>query len=1399
MMIPAAAASTHQGGSPVTQHDSSNAELVEQFGAMLQTHGLSWKEALNTKLGKRVHHLVRRGEELDRIAALYPVQAPIFQLLKLLRPRMQENYAFGQIATWAVCGELNKILLYTLHPSQNFPEIRDEVGRILEGVKISEPEILYAAAVTGDAKTIQMIAGLYSDEDLTKALCPKNDDLCPLGALIERNDAKAILAFREIFARLDTDTRLNLLLNPGNGIRDVLVGRVRGHEILPALLILLKDLSPKERVEILHGSVPSDHLTLSRAIKGRAAYQVLEILKLLDGTTPEERAPLIADGKNLLCAAAESTPEVLEALIGAFSIEELKPLMHPDQGSISPLVQAILPASGERSRERVLALKPLMDSLDPQDQAAVLHKENPREFLKDVAWRGGKIRHLLEFYADAQFKKALEVGEDGDSLLYRLTSFGSIEDLKAVFERMDVQTRRKLLDRDWEGKHPLMNAKDSMTPTLLEILSDEELSWLMRPDKQGRTVLHHWVDVRGISFLLDRLTPPLLVRAMAPDRNGDTPLHHLARGCVINNLANLKSKLEWDTIVAAMRPNKQGQTPVHIGMANPMVQMRHLMSHLALECGDETLADALAPDYRGSTLIHYALTHQDRPVQTLGYVTKLYERAGVSMLPHALAREANGETPLTIAIWKGFHEVVDWLINIAGVKAIARCFKPATQGLVPVPVPVGDRTKLYERLRLLIPHLEDPWDLGLALGDPESDNELYANALLPQRKLFIEYLNERSSDELLRVLLMNCVYYGRKRESVRKEGGWIVDLLTQIDPILSAPMEKEGCPQQQEKLELRKSLLESALVLTAWEGMDLKAFAPLVASMQKMADDSMYHELCKLMACFPLRREQGVATITPWMEAAAVERKPCFFLLALNALEQRGVPQGLRVALKDKYFALSTRYNDHSKEGVQMLRGLVQLAQCDDLRLEDLARVLEELLRGDLPSASIALGQILDMRAIGALRDALTAGPVDLPALAKACFRRLVPMTDRDDFAEKYQESFASQRSPGALITYASRIATEAETRAELGQWIDSVFDGSFHEKRYSDEQNPHLQMVYQKAPHLRASLPQLATEITPTQVGGDSDRGGVINPLNEKVLREKILDDQHLDHARFSEIVAFLGSTRNLRRIQKSLTANKMAVIGDLRRETTPQKQKALEICKLEQQLQMLLCKFCTLKDSNQVVPALRAALEISAQLEARGAGLGEFANDLNAALAKVKATADSAVDNFEVSVTDDYWDLLLIGSDVKDSCQRVDGYPNLNKCLLSYVMDGKNIALVVRRPGSKSIVARRMLRIELDQNDQPVLYLERLYSNYGHESIDTAITEMAKQVANKLQLRLYTAGGSQKLHAEKGRNTWTYSDAAGGAMEGGYEFATAQLIHEPVESDVSDNSNRVFAASSS
>lgn len=181
------------------------------------------------------------------------------------------------------------------------------------------------------------------------------------------------------------------------------------------------------------------------------------------------------------------------------------------------------------------------------------------------------------------------------------------------------------------------------------------------------------------------------------------------------------------------------------------------------------------------------------------------------------------------------------------------------------------------------------------------------------------------------------------------------------------------------------------------------------------------------------------------------------------------------------------------------------------------------------------------------------------------------------------------------------------------------------------------------------------------------------------------------------------------------------------------------------------------------------------------------EFKNDLKTKIADLQkpASLNPVMKNALIRITDDPLELFLAGTSVKESCQRPNGYPNLNIGLLGYVKNGYN--LMIRIDDERgNLLASALLKIPLNQNNKGVLFLENVYFGVScpveyEKSCKEAIREMAREAAKeKMEMDLIATKGvyhpqesnrfNEPVHYLECSSPCEYSDAAFGLELGAY-----------------------------
>jgi hypothetical protein len=152
-----------------------------------------------------------------------------------------------------------------------------------------------------------------------------------------------------------------------------------------------------------------------------------------------------------------------------------------------------------------------------------------------------------------------------------------------------------------------------------------------------------------------------------------------------------------------------------------------------------------------------------------------------------------------------------------------------------------------------------------------------------------------------------------------------------------------------------------------------------------------------------------------------------------------------------------------------------------------------------------------------------------------------------------------------------------------------------------------------------------------------------------------------------------------------------------------------------------------------NEVVEQLKRLIKTKPTTQRGGVDAakqwGQLLNDVQdiANSLKRSVVAIDDIPEWTIGITDDSNVLFMIGTDVAGSCQHATGSPTLNKCLMSYVLDGKTKAVVICRPGTRPgelgkpvTIGRCIVRLVL-HDAKPALAVSRFYagSKYRSENV--------------------------------------------------------------------------------
>jgi hypothetical protein len=356
-----------------------------------------------------------------------------------------------------------------------------------------------------------------------------------------------------------------------------------------------------------------------------------------------------------------------------------------------------------------------------------------------------------------------------------------------------------------------------------------------------------------------------------------------------------------------------------------------------------------------------------------------------------------------------------------------------------------------------------------------------------------------------------------------------------------------------------------------------------------------------------------------------------------------------------------------------------------------------------------------------------------------------------------------SKRYSNGLVTYASRLQTLPAAEKTLvmpllGKFAGAVLDGSYPQIRYDFSENWHLETVFSNNGEL------LKKWQTALSIKINKTKPVVVESPEEQIRRSahRALSDRHLGED------------------QETFYPGLAALLAGKTAPSPPPDAGPLE--------QQVVRKCATLLDPKSDLTELKAALDELLKLLPEDV---EFRNDVKSMLERLSPQASE--ETWVIEDSDAWEDMELMGTEVDGSCQRIDGDPFYNKCLLSYIFDGKN-RIMIARDSSGRIVARAVLRILWDETQKkPVLFVERLYIRGGsYERKENDILEGCRQKAEYLNIPLVASARDYILPETKrypgllkalgGPAPFEYVDALGGIQRGGiYTISESLLLWSP------------------
>lgn len=545
-------------------------------------------------------------------------------------------------------------------------------------------------------------------------------------------------------------------------------------------------------------------------------------------------------------------------------------------------------------------------------------------------------------------------------------------------------------------------------------------------------------------------------------------------------------------------------------------------------------------------------------------------------------------------------------------------------------------------------------------------------------------------------------------------------------------------------------------------------------------------------------------------------------MLLTPLLQGSGVSddEGMRI----RQILFHKEYDDCVKRE-KVLKGLYRLLYCEELNAQQKGEILKhifpekEKLTAATSSKAVSVPasmQMLEVIISSGNGDLLQtkwqeASEKDVKAASdrssfleraiNTCFTRILGVNGLKDFGSKYAATFGQARNPMAIMIYAAKLQSlndkdRYKALRTLKEFATAILDGTYKSWRYKTPPDSHLEYVFRDRLALKDDW-QKGESLSLSELYKQSEEEGQVKTAASNALavqssvsstvdvvqylKERICDFRHLNPQEYKSLDACLRDPSKSKSI--------MPVLAKALKDCKPPSDDEYDpkVTKMKDAYQMAL-EFSLIKLFDPAVDPSKKAQDIETHILPKlmkiygsNAQIVQDLKDLQSRL-KTRAQAESieTIDqNYTIHDTDHWEDLLLCGTEVSGSCLRISGDVQYNKCLLAYLADGKNRAIVIKDKSGR-IVVRSIMRILWDETDKkPVLFQETRYENPGLpdrvlKAMDLTFIRRARQL--QLDLVSCSPGLKKYPHDLRSHNTsapWEYVDARGkGITDGDFEI---------------------------
>lgn len=392
-------------------------------------------------------------------------------------------------------------------------------------------------------------------------------------------------------------------------------------------------------------------------------------------------------------------------------------------------------------------------------------------------------------------------------------------------------------------------------------------------------------------------------------------------------------------------------------------------------------------------------------------------------------------------------------------------------------------------------------------------------------------------------------------------------------------------------------------------------------------------------------------------------------------------------------------------------------------------------------------------------------GDVKLEELSAHLFERKLFVSGFENISERFDRIFTDSRNPQAIRILAGKYASSGEEDLcrSLGDFIASVLKGTYEEDRNNPELDTHLTEIEKISPGIIQewwSIPVEPVNVTET---AETEPQKLSEEQLFQWMRDKLLVHHHLEAlSQFPYLEGYLRG--NLSLTLPIASSSSESPLEKLRREFQ-------ETC--------IACISSGTREelNGYLLKIKRIMRELHMESE-------EFMNDIGVFLDERVAEG-----KWRGVETTDPVDILLCGTEILGSCQRIDGAVQLNQGLEGYLKNGRTRMVAVKNIEVGVNRSRMMIKLFIDPiKNSPVMLLERAYPETISDEDKKVLITLAIRKAERRGITVVEKKGQGKKYPNPiisypCRGVSDYSDAAGGVMKRGITTLSEDLtiVYEP------------------